>query len=72
MNKKKYIDLVNKEVDGIINEKERNQLHQYLEENPGAKNLYLEIIRTIKIAASYVNDSSVCASHGEYVIRICL
>ena len=55
MNKKKYIDLVNKEVDGIINEKERNQLHQYLEENPGAKNLYLEIIRTINIR-NRIND----------------
>lgn len=49
MTKKKYIELINKEVDGLISEIEKHQLHGYLEKDLQAKNLYQETIKTSKL-----------------------
>jgi len=43
---KKYIELINKEIDGIISPEEQEQLQAYLQENPEAQKLYRELIRT--------------------------
>jgi hypothetical protein len=46
MTKKKYIELINKEVDGLISKIEKHQLHEYLEKDLQAKNLYQETTKT--------------------------
>lgn len=43
---KKYIELINKEIDGLINRVEKAELQQYIIENPEAHKLYNEMIRT--------------------------
>ena len=43
---KKYIELINKEIDGLINQVEKAKLQQYIIENPEAHKLYNEMIRT--------------------------
>lgn len=43
---KKYIALINKEIDGIISTAEKNNLDEHLLKNPDAKNYYNEIILT--------------------------
>jgi len=53
MIEEKYIDLINKEVDGIISEKEKNQLSEFLEKNPQAKIIYQEIIKTSELRKKY-------------------
>lgn len=40
---KKYIELINKEIDGVISSAEKNNLDEYLLKNPDAKNYYDEI-----------------------------
>ena len=49
MTEKKYIELINKEVDGLISEKEKHQLHEYLEKDLQAKNLYQETTNTSEL-----------------------
>jgi hypothetical protein len=46
MTEKQYIELINKEVDGLLSEKEKDQLQNYLEKDPKAKSLYQEINKT--------------------------
>ncbi len=43
---KKYIELINKKIDGLINQVEKTELQQYIIENPEAHKLYNEMIRT--------------------------
>ncbi len=43
---KKYIELINKKIDGLINQVEKAKLQQYIIENPEAHKLYNEMIRT--------------------------
>jgi len=45
----KYIELINKEIDGIITSDEKARLHAYLERNFEAKNIYQEQIQTAKL-----------------------
>ena len=46
MTDKKYIELINKEIDGLINQEEKAELRQYIIENPEAHKLYDEMIHT--------------------------
>jgi len=46
---KKFIELINKEVDGLLNEKEKDQLHQYLNKDLKIKNIYQETIKTSEL-----------------------
>jgi hypothetical protein len=48
MNEEKFIDLINKEIDGIISTQEKKSLLHYLEENPEAKQKYFNLTRSIK------------------------
>jgi hypothetical protein len=49
MTEKKYIELINKEVDGLISDMEKHQLHEYLEKDLQAKNLFQETIKTSEL-----------------------
>jgi hypothetical protein len=42
----KYLELVNKEIDGEITPKEKERLEKYIEENPELKQLYIDMIKT--------------------------
>jgi len=44
MIEEEYIDLINKEIDGVNSPKKSAKLKQYLAENPEAKNLYHELL----------------------------
>ena len=43
---RKYIELINYEIDGIITPEQRSQLQEYLLKNPKAKKLYQELTAT--------------------------
>jgi hypothetical protein len=44
-----YIELMNKEIDGLITPQEKVDLQNYLSENPAAKKLYQELKHTVKV-----------------------
>lgn len=46
MEKKKYIELMNKDIDKTITFSEKEELNQYLTENPDANLLYNELLKT--------------------------
>jgi hypothetical protein len=46
MEKKKYIELMNKDIDKTITFSEKEELNQYLTENPDANILYNELLKT--------------------------
>lgn len=46
---KKYIELIHKEIDGIIRPDDRRMLKTYLDENPEAQTLYRELQQTVKM-----------------------
>ena len=48
MNEKKFIDLINKEIDGIISAQRKKSLVEYLEKNPGVKQKYHNLTKSIK------------------------
>ncbi len=45
-NDEHYIELINKEIDGLISSKEKTDLSTYLKENPEVKKLYEDLRRT--------------------------
>lgn len=45
----KYIDLIHKEIDGIIRPDEQRMLKAYLNENPEAQTLYRELQQTVQM-----------------------
>jgi hypothetical protein len=44
-----YIELMHKEIDGLIDAEERDELHEYITGNEEAKNLYSELIQTANL-----------------------
>lgn len=44
-----YIELMHKEIDGIIDPEERDELHNYITRNDEANNLYKDLIQTAKL-----------------------
>lgn len=56
MNKNKYIELVNKDIDKSISVSEKEKLDQYLNENPEAKLLYKEYVKADKVL-DYIPDT---------------
>jgi hypothetical protein len=44
-----YIELMHKEIDGLIEAEERNELHEYISGNEEAKNLYSELTQTANL-----------------------
>ena len=48
MNEEKFIDLINKEIDGIISAQEKRILMEYLENNPGVKQNYKDLVDSTK------------------------
>ncbi len=46
---KKYIELINKEIDGVITKVEQERLHSYLSTNPEAQNFYDELHQTSEL-----------------------
>ena len=48
MNEEKFIDLINKEIDGIISAQEKKGLMEYLEKNPEAKQKYQDLVDSTK------------------------
>ncbi len=46
---KKYIELINKEIDGVITKVEQERLHSYLSTNPEAQNFYDELRQTSEL-----------------------
>jgi len=50
MTEKDYIDLMHREVDGLLSETEKVKLQQYLNKNPRFNDLYQEIIQTADLA----------------------
>jgi len=44
-----YIELMHKEIDGLIEPEERDELHEYITGNEEAKNLYSELLQTANL-----------------------
>ena len=49
MTRKKYMALINKEIDGIITQKEKDKLHSYLTINLEAKTFYNQLLHTCNL-----------------------
>lgn len=45
----KYIELIHKEIDGVIRPEEQRMLKAYLNENPEAQTLYRELLQTVQL-----------------------
>ncbi len=58
MNKEYCIELIHSEIDGIISQEEKKQLHQYLALNPEMNQLYLQLVNSQNVLNQAVDIDS--------------
>jgi len=68
MTEEKYIELINKEVDGLISAKEKHQLHEYLKEDLKAKDLYEETVKSSELLKQ-VNEAEPSANLKKRILN---